>query len=159
MFVKRNARQYHVAPIAARIVKYAISGGVAAIAAWLISVSTYKFGHVPYLISQALGFLIGTAVNYPLSRLWAFGNKKGPIPRQLFLFVAGTVVGLGINELALTTSVEWANLPVPMGMMIGLCSAFLWNFSWNNWVTFVQKPHVLSSHQRTTDCRAPSERS
>ncbi len=118
------------------MLRYAMTGGLAAMFALLTSVLSFRYAHINSLVSQAFGFLVGTGVNYPLSRIWAFKNRSKKIPQQLGFFVMVTGIGFLINELSLFISTFVVHLWTPFGMVIGLGAAFVWNFSANDALTF-----------------------
>lgn len=119
-----------------RIVRYAIVGGTSAIFAYVTSVLLFQFWHFNDLESQAAGFIVGTTVNYPLSRLWAFKNRSRKISLQASVFITVTAIGLGINEGVLSLASSLAHVWIPLGMLMGLATAFIWNFILNNQLTF-----------------------
>ncbi|NMP25115.1 GtrA family protein [Sulfobacillus sp. DSM 109850] len=95
--------------------------------AWMASVVLYREAHVPYLVAHAFGFVAGTAVNFPLSRVWAFRRRGPHAARQLVVFVGGTLGGLLINEATVREFVREVKFPVSLAMALGLASAFALN--------------------------------
>lgn len=119
-----------------QVVKYGISGGLAAAGAWIVSIALYHLAGFPYVLDQGTGFIAGTAINYPVSRRWAFHSHYPTVLPQLTVFLTVTLIGLGINEGTLWVAVSRFHLWVPMAMGIGLFTAFVWNFTMNRWLTF-----------------------
>ncbi|MCY0909641.1 MAG: GtrA family protein [Sulfobacillus thermotolerans] len=119
-------------------IKYALSGGIAALGAWTTSFVLYNLGHWSYLACQSMGFLVGLAVNYPLSHRWTFRSPSAMLSRQLPLFIGVALMGLALNEGAVWVAVASAHIAVPIAMAMGLFTAFLWNFTANRWITFAQ---------------------
>ncbi len=109
---------------------------MAALGAWLTAIALYRFCSWPYWLSQVAGFAAGTAINYPISRQWAFQSHYPHIPRQLLIFLGITSIGLGINEGTLWCVVTLFHFWVILGMALGLGTAFIWNFTMNRWLTF-----------------------
>ena len=61
--------------------------------------SLTQFLKVNYLISAPLGFIVGTIVNYTLSRTWVFERRRlVSTPAEMTIFTLIGVVGLGITE-------------------------------------------------------------
>ena len=119
-----------------KMVKYGLVGTVAALSAWLSSVGSFHFAHLSYVTSQAIGFLVGTLVSFPLSRRWAFQNRSRKLGPQLGVFGLVALSGFGVNALALVVAVRFFHVWVPAAMAIGLMAGFLWNFSLHNLITF-----------------------
>jgi len=119
-----------------RVFRYCVSGGVSAVLSFVISFAVYHWGGVQYLEAQALGFVVGAALNFPLNRIWTFQNRYKNVGRQFGVFLGVALIGFGLNELSLRLAVSLANLWVPLAMVIGIGIGFLWNFSANNWFTF-----------------------
>ncbi|WP_157782315.1 GtrA family protein [Sulfobacillus thermosulfidooxidans] len=122
--------------ITKRLWKYSVTGAISAACAWTSSVLLFHFLSINFIVSQALGFIVGIIVNYPLSRQWTFRNRYPRIVRQFWIFALIAGIGLGINELSLYIFVGMCHWSVPLGMLIGLGVAFIWNFSLNNFITF-----------------------
>lgn len=119
-----------------KMVKYGLVGMVAALSAWLSSVGSFHFAHLSYVTSQAIGFLVGTLVSFPLSRRWAFRNQSRKVAPQIGAFVLVALSGFGVNALALVVAVRFFHMWVPAAMAIGLMTGFLWNFTLHNRITF-----------------------
>ncbi len=116
--------------------RYVVSGGIAAAGAYVSAFLLYRWFGADYLLSQSVGFLVGTCINYPISRGWVFRNRYQGVPVQFGVFIVVAGVGLGINELALAIAVRMVHFPVALAMACGLGAAFVWNFMANYAVTF-----------------------
>jgi len=121
---------------AVRALRYMMTGGIAAIVTLGVALALTDLLGVYYLLSQAAGFLAGALVNYPLSRVWAFENSYSNVTVQFLWFVVVSLIGLGVNEGTLALAVSVIHLWVPLGMILGLGTAFMWNFLGNNYFTF-----------------------
>ena len=123
-------------PVFLRLVRYSFVGGVAALMALITSISLFRLGWFGYSVSQAIGFVLGTVINYPLSRWWAFKNHYKVVPVQFTVFSIVSLLGLSVNEITLKVTVSIFHWWVPLGMACGLLIAFGWNFTIHNWLTF-----------------------
>lgn len=82
--------------------RYFLVGGFAFLCDTFTLFSLTHFLKVNYLVSAPIGFLVGTAVNYVLSRAWVFERRTlQNTSAELALFTLIGVVGLGLNELIL----------------------------------------------------------
>jgi putative flippase GtrA len=82
--------------------RYFLVGGFAFFCDTFTLFSLTQFLKVNYLVSAPVGFLVGTAVNYVLSRKWVFRRRTlNNTPAELAIFTLIGVVGLGLNELIL----------------------------------------------------------
>ena len=81
------------------LARYIIVGGLAFVFDTSTLFSLTQFLKVNYLISAPLGFIVGTIVNYTLSRTWVFERRRlVSTPAEMTIFTLIGVVGLGINE-------------------------------------------------------------
>ena len=108
----------------ARILKFLISGGSAAVVdLGLLYLLTDVF-HVWYLLSAVLAFMAAFAVSFSLQKFWTFSNHDlDVIHRQLAMYLALALVGLGINTVSMYFLVDHAGLHY-LGAQI-LTSAFI----------------------------------
>lgn len=82
--------------------RYVIVGGFAFICDASTLYSLTQFLKVNYLVSAPIGFIVGTLVNYTLSRNWVFERRRlQRTSAELTIFTVIGVVGLGLNELIL----------------------------------------------------------
>ncbi|HUZ46135.1 MAG TPA: GtrA family protein [Terriglobia bacterium] len=82
--------------------RYVVVGGIAFICDAGTLYSVTQFLKVNYLISAPIGFLVGTLVNYTLSRTWVFERRTlKSRSAELTIFTLIGLVGLGLNELIL----------------------------------------------------------
>jgi putative flippase GtrA len=82
--------------------RYVIVGGLAFACDTSTLFSLTQFLKVNYLISAPLGFIVGTIVNYILSRTWVFERRRlVSTSAEMTIFTLIGVVGLGLNELIL----------------------------------------------------------
>lgn len=123
-------------PFVVRVLKYGVASGLSVLMTLGSSYFAYHWLKMPDSLAQAMGFIVGTAVNYPLNRVWTFRNHYHNTGLQFAIFLAVALVGLGFNELALYLSVTRLHLLVLEGMIVGILVGFISNFSLNNWVTF-----------------------
>jgi putative flippase GtrA len=83
---------------------------------------------LPYLLSAAVAFLLGTVVNYLLSVLWVF-RSSGRIPTEFVLFTLVGLGGLGLTELILWLLVEIVGLHYLQAKAVALGVVLVWSFT------------------------------
>ena len=88
-----------------------------------------EYLHVHYLVSAALGFLLGLITNYLLSIFWVFNTRSVSDRRmEFFIFSVIGLVGLGLNELFIWFFTEFAHLHYLVSKLIATVFVFFWNF-------------------------------
>jgi len=113
----------------AQFVRYLCVGAVAYCADFGTLAALTELGGINYLISAAIGFILGLAVNYVLSILWVF-PKRSVIDKKMEFLVFALVglAGLGINELIIWLFTEHGNVHYLLSKIISTAVVFLWNF-------------------------------
>ena len=110
-------------------VRYLVVGGTATVfdAATLYSVT--EFLKVNYLISAPIGFMVGTVVNYILSRSWVFQRRRlKNQSAELTIFTLIGVVGLGLNEGILWFFQSRLGIFYLFAKGVSACVVLVWNF-------------------------------
>lgn len=118
--------------LADHFVRYVIVGGGAAIVDFGGFVVLIALG-LPVLVAAATSFAVAAVVNFTFSALFAF--RSPPTWRRFALFVAFALVGLAINTAATVLAVA-AGAPPWLGKIIGIGTAFLFNFALNRMIVF-----------------------
>jgi putative flippase GtrA len=110
-------------------VRYVVVGGIATICDASTLYSVTEFLKVNYLISAPIGFLVGTVVNYALSRTWVFQRRTlKSRPAELTIFTLIGVVGLGLNELILWFFQSKLGIYYLFAKGVSGCVVLAWNF-------------------------------
>lgn len=118
----------------ARIVRFIITGAVAALVNLSVLYSLTAYGRVWYLYSAVFSFIAAFVVSFLLSKFWTFGNRtRVGTERQLTLHLLVAVVNLALNTMLVFLLVErlglWYMLAqVIAALLIALESyfAYLW---------------------------------
>ena len=95
----------------ARILKFCISGGTAALVMLLGLYLFHGVLGVPYLIASVMSFVVAVSVNFALQRRFAFArtDREG-VRRQAVLFLGTNIIALGVNTVLLYAFVEILHL-------------------------------------------------
>jgi putative flippase GtrA len=109
--------------------RYAIVGGVAFLvnlaALWFF---TEELG-MHYLLSGALGFVLGLITNYMLSTVWVFSQHRIANKGAEFgIFLIIGVIGLGFNEIFLWFFTDIAHIHYLISQIITAALVLIWNF-------------------------------
>ena len=92
-----------------------------------------------YLISNAVGFMAGTTLNYMLCILWVFSERR--ITRrhlEYWIFILIGASGVGLNELLIWTLTEHLHIYYLLSKIIAGCTVFSYNFSTRKFILFRQ---------------------
>jgi putative flippase GtrA len=109
--------------------RYFLVGGFAFVCDTFTLFSLTHFLKVNYLVSAPVGFLVGTAVNYVLSRTWVFQRRTlKNTSAELALFTLIGVVGLGLNELILWVFQSKLGIYYLFAKLVSGITVFMWNF-------------------------------
>ena len=84
---------------------------------------------IHYLVSAAIGFLLGMAAIYLLSIGWVFSTRRvRKTHHEMVIFALIGVVGLAINEAGLYLLTEYASLHYMISKFLVSFLVFSWNF-------------------------------
>ena len=109
--------------------RYLLVGGLAFVCDTSTLFSLTQFLKVNYLISAPLGFAVGTAVNYVLSRKWVFQRRRlANTPAEMTIFTLIGVVGLGLNEAILWIFQAKLGIYYLLGKGVSGVVVLGWNF-------------------------------
>ncbi len=117
--------------------RYVVVGGVAFVCDAGMLYYVTQFLRVNYLISAPIGFLIGTLVNYALSRTWVFERRTlKNRSAELTIFTLIGVVGLGLNELILWLFQSKLGIYYMFAKGVSGAVVIVWNFGARKLVLF-----------------------
>ncbi len=109
--------------------RYFLVGGFAFVCDTFILFSLTHYLKVNYLVSGAVGFLVGTVVNYVLSRSWVFQRRTlQNTSAEVTIFTLIGLVGLGLNELILWFFQSKLGIYYLFAKGVSGVTVFMWNF-------------------------------
>ncbi|MBO4331518.1 MAG: GtrA family protein [Oscillospiraceae bacterium] len=85
---------------------------------------------VHYLIAAAIGFIIGTALNYILTRRFVFAALEPRMSRpfEMTVFLAISLVGLALTELLVWLFAGKLGVVVLLSKTFAAMIVYIWNF-------------------------------
>jgi len=112
-----------------QFVRYTVVGSVALAVDFATLFVLTQFAGVYYLVSAAIAFLLGLAVNYWLSRTWVFNRRTlSNAALEFGIFAAIGLVGLGLNELGMWLLTAKAGLYYLVAKIVTAAIVYIWNF-------------------------------
>ena len=112
-----------------QIAKFGAVGILATLLDYGLLFALTEWAGLYYLLSSMLSFSISTIFNYVASVRWVFAvNQKYSKTRNFVLFVILSIIGLGLNALAMWLGVEflhWHYMIVKVG---ATALVMVWNF-------------------------------
>ena len=109
--------------------RYVLVGGFAFACDTSTLFSLTQFLKVNYLASAPLGFVVGTIVNYALSRSWVFERRRlMSTSAEMTIFTLIGVIGLGLNEAILWTFQAKLKIYYLLAKVVSGVVVFGWNF-------------------------------
>lgn len=87
-------------------------------------------------LSNGIGFILAATSNYFINRIWTFNSQTEDIGIQYAQFMTVSVIGLGINSLALFLLNEKLKWNFYFSKVIAIAITTIWNFFANLLFTF-----------------------
>ena len=114
---------------AIQLIRYGFVGGGAYAVDFTALYVLTEYLDIHYLISAALGFMLGLVTNYLLSIFWVFPTRSLSDRKMEFaVFAVIGAVGLGLNELFIWFFTENTHLHYLISKVISTVLVFFWNF-------------------------------
>lgn len=89
-------------------------------------------------IANSLGFLLASASNYYLNRIWTFHSADPEIGWQYSKFLMVALIGLLFNNFIVYLLTDRARLNFYVAKFCAIVFVFFWNFSLNYLYTFAR---------------------
>ena len=122
-----------------QIIKFLLVGGATFIVDYLIMVVLVEFLNVYYLISTAIGFLVGSTLNYLLSIKFIFiSGKYKKRETEFIIFMIFTIMGLLLNHLIMYFSTSLILLDYKFGKIASLIIVTIFNFLTKKFIVFIK---------------------
>ncbi len=112
-----------------QLFKFGLVGGIAFLIDYgLLFICTEWFG-IYYFISSIISFSVSVIFNYVASVLWVFDvDQEKSKTKNFIIFIALSIVGLGINQIIMYYGVEVLNLYYMLIKLIATFIVMIFNF-------------------------------
>ena len=112
-----------------QLLKFGLVGGIAFLIDYgLLFICTEWFG-IYYFISSIISFSVSVIFNYIASVLWVFDvDQEKSKTKNFIIFIALSIVGLGINQIIMYYGVEVLNLYYMLIKLIATFIVMIFNF-------------------------------
>lgn len=87
-------------------------------------------------IANSMGYLAAATSNYIFTRIWAFANTNPNILSQYLIFVAISLIGLGLMSLFIWIFHEKFKMNFYVAKVMSLLIVMVWTFSAHYTITF-----------------------
>lgn len=111
-----------------QIMKFGVVGGGAFLIDYSILYVLTEFVGIHYLISSVISFIISLIFNYILSIYWVFDVTKKQTPKEVFIFVILSVIGLGINQVVMYVGSDLLHIYYMLTKLVATFIVMVWNF-------------------------------
>lgn len=120
-----------------QIIRFAIVGGFTAAIDYASLFLLVEIYSINYLLATAIGFFVGSSLNYILSLLFVFegGRFKSRI-MEFIIFIVFTALGLLLNHLTMWFGVEITRMNYLLVKIISLILVTLFNFLTKKYLVF-----------------------
>lgn len=131
-----------VAALARRFGRYAVAGVAATATDFAVLWALVFVGGMQryplYLYAATVAFLVATAVNYGINRLWAFADRAGS--RTFAKFFAVAVLGIALNNVIMGLLVQQLGAAILLAKLAATVVTTCTNFAANNLWSFRTRP-------------------
>lgn len=123
--------------VVVQALRYAVSGGVAFVADFLLLYVLTDCAHVHYLLSAILSFCVGLLITYLLSVYWIFDKRRfdSRVP-EIIIFVLIGLVGLLITALFMWLFTDLLQIHYLLSKVLTTFVSTVWNFLAKKFILF-----------------------
>jgi len=122
---------------ASQFIKYTFVGGISFVLDFSLLIILTEYLHFHYLISAAISFTAGLALNYILSIKWVFTNRTcAKKSLELTIFAIIGIIGLGLNEIFTWCFTGFFLFPYFISKLTSTFFVYFWNFLARKYILF-----------------------
>lgn len=118
-------------------IRFIIAGSFTASIDMIILLTLHNYFEINYLVAAAIGFIVGSSLNYFISIRWVFyqGRHKN-IFVEYFLFFLISSIALMLNQLIVYLSVEEMKLTVLLSKINSIIIVTVFNYASKKFIVF-----------------------
>ncbi len=122
-----------------QIMKFLVIGSLTFAVDYLSMLMFIEILGINYLFATALGFLLGSLLNYWLSIKYVFiRGKFNKTQTELIVFMIFTVLGLLLNHLIMYLGCEWGGISYKIVKFLSLFTVTIFNFIAKKYFVFLK---------------------
>lgn len=119
-----------------RFITYLFFSGIATMADFLVLLLLTELAGLHYLLSAAIGYLVGMVIHYALNKKHTFNNKSKQYTKQFGMHVGVALTGLLLHQALLYVFVELGGLWYVWAKIAATIIVLCWNFFGHSRLTF-----------------------
>lgn len=119
-----------------RFIKFGFVGASGLIIDFGITFFLKEKVKVQKYLANAIGFISAASSNYLLNRIWTWQSNNPEVLNEYLSFVIVSIIGLGINSLALWILVSKFKRQFYFAKFLAIVITTLWNFAGYSLITF-----------------------
>ena len=121
----------------AQLARFVIAGGITASLDFFTLYLLVHLKVMGYFYASAIGFLLGSSLNYLISIKWVFYSGKFKYrTNEYILFIILTSIGLLINQLVMYLAVSLINIFYLIAKLMALVIVTAYNFIFKKFIVF-----------------------
>ena len=114
------------------MLRFAINGGICFLIDWGLMVGLKELLGISVLWASAISFTVSVFVNYVICVKWVFHGAKNSGFTTTFLFLATSLVGLGINQLMMW-ALDGLGIDYRIAKVFATLVVMVWNYFTKRW--------------------------
>lgn len=108
--------------------KFSIVGFINTAASYLVFYILLEIGHVPYLLSSILAYLVSIFISYIGNKYWTFKTSGTALHEEFIKFFVLNIIGLAINTAIMAYLVEIFHLHPLIAQILAMSVVIFYNF-------------------------------
>jgi len=119
-----------------KFIKFSIVGFINTAVSYLVFFILLEIGHVAYLLSSILAYLVGIIISYIGNKYWTFRASRTAVREEFIKFFILNLIGLAINTAIMACLVEIFKLNPLIAQILAMSVVIFYNFSGSKFWVF-----------------------
>jgi putative flippase GtrA len=111
-----------------KFVRFSVVGFINTAASYLAFFILLEVGHVPYLLSSILAYLLSILISYIGNKYWTFKTSATALHVEFIKFFILNMIGLAINTALMAFLVEIFNVHPLVAQILAMAVVIFYNF-------------------------------